>query len=175
MLSQSWRLAPGLLAQPLILRFIGILPGRPGLSALSPDESDMWSGVSAAAGLLAAHLSSAREEKTTINHRKKSRSFSGAQMVQWWGMGNQRHCPSPGGEKCVWSCFYAYILTKQLFLLKLLRKKPKLRILAWNSLLISPLDWKYFVRTVFYFLITPSHPQHQALPTVNTWHQLYCL
>ena len=45
-----------------IPRFIGILPSRPGPSALSPDESDTWSGVSAAAGLLAAHLSSAREE-----------------------------------------------------------------------------------------------------------------
>ena len=36
----------------------------------------MWSGVSAAAGLLAVHLSSAKEENTIINPQKEKQEVS---------------------------------------------------------------------------------------------------
>lgn len=114
----------------------------------------------------------------SLTPRKKSRSFSHAQVVQGWGLRNQLHSPNPEGKKSAqsWSCFYVSILTKQLFLLKSLCKKTKLR-LAWNSLLITSFNWQYSeVRTVSSVsLVTPPHPQHQARGSAHSGHLIPAL
>jgi hypothetical protein len=55
------------------------------------------------------------------------------------------------------SIYYKIVIFIKAIMQKKKKKNPKFRIVAWNSLLIFALDWKYFeVKTVLFGNPTPT-------------------
>lgn len=140
--------------------------------ASSPDESDMWSGVSSAAGQLAVHLSSIRENKNkktkniVLNpqtERHECFMCLGSVRLKSWAA---KHRAQIFGEKSQRGVASMLIyLQNRHSISAIMKNKSKMRILARNSLLIPRLNgWTLRSRLGLLCLSdSPTLPRAQAL------------